>query len=181
MNYLDFTAIDFETGSGYRNSVCQVGLVRVERGVIIETYSSLIRPPDNFIRPDWTEDLHGISPEDTAHAPPFAESYTRWRHFVEGQTLVAHNAKFDMGCLAACLDEFCGIAAEFDAYCTCDTWRGAFESAALDACCAALGVTLVHHHDALADAEACARLFLLAQEQGRELKRYVLRGENNAR
>jgi len=52
MNYPDFTAIDFETGSGYRNSVCQVGLVRVERGVIVETYSSLIRPPANFIRED---------------------------------------------------------------------------------------------------------------------------------
>jgi DNA polymerase-3 subunit epsilon len=176
MKVPNFTAIDFETGSGYRNSVCQVGLVRVERGIIIETYSSLIRPPDNFIRPDWTESIHGISPEDTTHAPPFAESYPRWRHFVEGQTLVAHSAKFDMGCLAACLEEFCGIAADFDAYCTCDTWRGTFDSASLDACCAALGVTLTNHHNALADAEACARLFLLAQEQGRELKRYFWKG-----
>jgi DNA polymerase-3 subunit epsilon len=171
MNYIDFTAIDFETGSGYRNSVCQVGLVRVEHGVIVETYSSLIQPPKNFIRQDWTDDIHGISPKDTAHAPLFAESYPRWRHFVEGQTLAAHSARFDIGCLAACLSEFCGIAAEFDAYCTCNTWRGAFASASLAVCCTKLGVALVNHHNALADAEACARLFLLAQEQGREVKR----------
>ena len=29
-----FTAIDFETATGYRNSICQVGLVRVENEII---------------------------------------------------------------------------------------------------------------------------------------------------
>jgi len=42
----NFTAIDFETAQGYRWSICQVGLVRVEQGVItneiIYWYSHLI-------------------------------------------------------------------------------------------------------------------------------------------
>ena len=29
-----FTAIDFETAQGYRWSICQVGLVRYENGII---------------------------------------------------------------------------------------------------------------------------------------------------
>jgi DNA polymerase-3 subunit epsilon len=74
---LNFTAIDFETGSGYKNSVCQVGLVKVVQGVIMETYSGLIQPPNNFIREDFTE-IHQISPEDTEGAPRFAESYPLW-------------------------------------------------------------------------------------------------------
>jgi hypothetical protein len=52
-NLLDFTAIDFETGSGYRNSVCSVGLVKVVNGIIVESYSSRIKPPNNFIRDDF--------------------------------------------------------------------------------------------------------------------------------
>lgn len=36
---MDFTALDFETATGFRNSICQVGLVRVENGIIVEEKS----------------------------------------------------------------------------------------------------------------------------------------------
>jgi len=166
---LTFTAIDFETGSGYRNSVCQVGLVRVVNGVLAETYSGLIQPPNNFIREDFTE-IHGISPEDTKYAPGFAESYKRWKHFVENQTLVAHNMKFDYSCLSACLGEFCGITADFKTYCTMKIWHGFFENAKLNTCCRENDIELINHHNALADAEACARLFILAVNKDMDLK-----------
>jgi DNA polymerase-3 subunit epsilon len=166
---LDFTAIDFETASGYRNSVCQAGLVRIVNGVIVETYSSLIRPPDNFIRDDFTA-IHGITPEDTKYAPDFAESYPRWKHLVENQTLVAHNMKFDYNCLTACLRDFCGLRMTFKTYCTMKIWRGAFENTRLSTCCKENNIELIHHHNALADAEACARLFILAVNAGRNLK-----------
>ena len=167
---LSFTAIDFETGSGYRNSVCQVGLVKVVNGVISETYSGLIQPPNNFIRGDFTEKIHGISPEDTMYAPAFAESYKRWKHLIEGQTIVAHNMKFDYSCLSACLGEFCGITANFKTYCTMKIWRGAFDDASLETCCRGNNVELTNHHNALADAEACARLFILAVNRAMDLK-----------
>ncbi|MDR1143156.1 MAG: exonuclease [Spirochaetaceae bacterium] len=166
---LDFTAMDFETGSGYRNSVCQVGLVKVVNGAIVETYSSLIKPPNNFIRNDFTA-IHGISPEDTKYAPVFAESYPRWKHLVENQPLVAHNMKFDYNCLGACLRDFCDLHMTFKTYCTMKIWRGAFENARLSTCCKESGIELTHHHNALADAEACARLFILAVNSGRDLR-----------
>ncbi|MCL1994076.1 MAG: exonuclease domain-containing protein [Spirochaetes bacterium] len=166
---LSFTAIDFETGSGHRNSVCQVGLVKVVNGVIHETYSSLIRPPDNFIS-EHTFQVHGIYSRDTQFAPGFAESYKRWKHLVENQILVAHNMMgFDYGCLSACLSEFCGISADFKTYCTMKIWRGYFENASLDTCCRGAGIRLDNHHNALADAEACAKLFLLAVNKGMDL------------
>ena len=170
---LNFTAIDFETSSNNRNSVCQVGLVRVINGVLSESYASLIRPPKNYIRRDFT-DIHGISPQDTEGAPAFAESYERWKHFVEGQILVAHYMQFDFACLSTCLREFCGIEAPSPAplatYCTCETWRGHFVNAKLDTCCRENGIQLLNHHNALADAEAAAKLFLLAVNKGMDLK-----------
>ncbi|MDR2869551.1 MAG: 3'-5' exoribonuclease [Deferribacteraceae bacterium] len=166
---LNFTAIDFETACGYRNSVCQVGLVKVVNGVIIDEYCGLIQPPNNFIRQDFTG-IHGIEPAQTAHAPSFADSYPRWRHFIEAQTLVAHNMQFDLGCLQACLQSFYGLEMEFNTYCTMLTWRGAFENAQLATCCRQLGIDLSHHHNALADARACAELFIAAVTSGRSLR-----------
>lgn len=43
-----FTAIDFETAQGYRWSICQVGLVRVNNGIITDEINLLVQPPDNY-------------------------------------------------------------------------------------------------------------------------------------
>jgi DNA polymerase-3 subunit epsilon len=43
-----FTALDFETATGYRNSICQVGLVRVANGIITQEINVLVQPPDNY-------------------------------------------------------------------------------------------------------------------------------------
>ena len=65
-----FTAIDFETAHGKRWSICQVGLVRIENGIIKEQLSLLVKPPNNFY---WNNfiDIHGITPQQTANAPTF--------------------------------------------------------------------------------------------------------------
>lgn len=54
-----FTAIDFETAPGKRNSIYQVGLVRVENGVITNELSILVQPPGNFYW-DRLADIHRI-------------------------------------------------------------------------------------------------------------------------
>lgn len=43
---MNFTAIDFETAQGYRWSICQVGFVRVENGIVIQEVDFLVQPPD---------------------------------------------------------------------------------------------------------------------------------------
>jgi DNA polymerase-3 subunit epsilon len=166
---LNFTAIDFETATGYRNSVCQIGLVKVINGIVVDEYCGLVQPPDNYIREDFSS-IHGIYPEQTNHAPTFDKSYDKWKHFVEGQTLVAHNMKFDFSCLKTCLKEICGIEAEFKTYCTMKIWKGEFDNAQLSTCCENNDIELQNHHNALADAKACAELFILAIKNGRDLK-----------
>ena len=54
-----FTAIDFETAQGYRWSICQVGIVRVVDGIIIEELNILVQPPDNYYWPQFIN-IHGI-------------------------------------------------------------------------------------------------------------------------
>ena len=49
-----FTAIDFETAQGYRWSICQVGLIRVEKGIITKELNILVQPPNNYY---WSRDM----------------------------------------------------------------------------------------------------------------------------
>ena len=59
-----FTAIDFETAQGYRWSICQVGLIRVENGIITKELDILVQPPNNYYWDIFTG-MHGISSKDT--------------------------------------------------------------------------------------------------------------------
>ena len=65
-----FTAIDFETAQGHRWSICQVGLIRVEDGIITKELNILVQPPNNYYWNRFT-DIHGISSKDTHKSPKF--------------------------------------------------------------------------------------------------------------
>ena len=41
-----FTALDFETATGYRNSICQVGWIRVEIRNIVKKVNIFVQLPD---------------------------------------------------------------------------------------------------------------------------------------
>jgi len=98
----------------------------------------------------------------TAEAPDFPASWTIWRHWIEGQTVVAHNVSFDRSCLDQAL-EFYGLEpVAYETQCTYRIWGHS-----LDSCCRDLGIPLKNHHDALEDAMACARLYLEAGRQGK--------------
>lgn len=59
-----FTAIDFETAQNPRWSICQVGIVLVEGGRVVDTVTKLVQPPDNYYSNRIT-DMHGICTTDT--------------------------------------------------------------------------------------------------------------------
>lgn len=150
-----FTAIDFETAQGYRWSICQVGLVRVENGIITDELNLLVRPPDNYY---WNRfiDIHGITPQMTAHAPTFGEVWHQVRPFVEGQNVVAHNGmNFDFPVLSATLQYYGLSTPEYEKHCTYRIFRSG-----LAMLCDSYNIPL-NHHDALSDAKACAELFLI--------------------
>ena len=99
---MDFAAIDFETATAKRDSACSVAVVEIRDGKLVDSYYSLIQPPGNDYH--WfNTKIHGITREDTADAPDFAGIWPELSEHLAGRIVVAHNARFDMGVLAACL------------------------------------------------------------------------------
>ncbi|MFY0600231.1 MAG: 3'-5' exonuclease [Cyclobacteriaceae bacterium] len=153
MKLEDFTAIDFETAQRDPASICQVGLVRVEGGEVVETYNQLVRPPNNYYFYKNIE-VHGIRPEDTEEAPTFDRVWQEFRHWIEDQVVVAHNSNFDFNCLRHSLAYYDDIQPEFEERCTLKVYRRGL------AYLSKKYKIPLQHHDALSDANACAMLYL---------------------
>lgn len=158
----DFAAIDFETANQHPSSVCSVGVVVVRGGEVVERFYSLIHPePDYYFY--WCRRVHGLGPEDTDGAPNFEQVWRQVAPLVEGLPLVAHNARFDEGCLRAAMQVY---RMDWPGYVFHDTLAAArrrlhaLPNHQLHTVAEACGYRLEHHHHALADAEACAAIAL---------------------
>jgi DNA polymerase-3 subunit epsilon len=158
-----FVAIDFETADPGPDSACAVGLVRVEDGRIARRESCLIRPPRARFVFTW---VHGITWEDVAGRPTFGELWPGLEPIIDGADfLAAHNARFDRAVLEACCRS-AGLAAPKQPFeCTVKLARKVWgiRPTKLSDVCRALDIRL-NHHEALSDAEACARIVIAATE-----------------
>ena len=150
---VNFTAIDFETAHGQPWSICQVGLVVVEQGVIVKELEFLVQPPGNEYHWGNTR-VHGISRKTTAAAPLFPEVWPELQPYIAGKHVVAHNALFDCTCLRQTLSFYRLEPVSFRQHCTVKIYKKN-----LAALCRQYGISL-NHHNALSDARACALLFL---------------------
>ncbi len=158
-----FVALDFETADYCPDSACALGLVRVENHRIVERTYSLIKPPrKRFV---FTY-LHGITWDDVAGQPTFAELWPSLTPILEGvDFLAAHNASFDRSVLQKCC-EVAGLEPPRIPFrCTVQlarqTWK--IYPTKLHHVCDYLGITLKHHH-AASDAEACALIVMAAHK-----------------
>lgn len=95
----EFVAVDLETTgcSPGRNSIIEIGAVRMRDGVVQAEFSSLVRPSDPL--PRAITQLTGITHEMLATAPSVEEVVGAFRAFAAGAVLVAHNYRFDLGFL----------------------------------------------------------------------------------
>jgi DNA polymerase-3 subunit epsilon len=159
-----FIAIDFETATSYRNSACAVGIITVNNGIIIEEFQTLIKPPNNEYH--WrNSQVHGITENDTQHAPTFNEIYPEIKKRLEGKTVVAHNESFDRSVLQKTMAEIginyaeLNISARWECTMKLCKLSDRYPSGKLNECCAIDNIEL-KHHDALSDARACAKLYL---------------------
>lgn len=154
MNPLNFTALDFETATPDHNSICQVGIVVVKTGIITKKYASLVKPPNNEFAYHNIK-VHGIEPFMTENAPSFYEVWSEFSKYIIDQHLVCHNASFDLTKLESSLNYYMIPIPKFTHSCTMSIFGGS-----LDNCCKKHNIDFFNHHDALSDAEACARLYL---------------------
>lgn len=155
----DFAAIDFETANNERTSVCSVGVVIVRDGEIVDSFYSLIQPEPNYYN-YWCSQVHGLCREDTDDAPVFPEVWAQIEPLIDGLPLVAHNKAFDESCLKAVFRCYQMDYPDYEFHCTCQAARRFFghnlPNHQLHTVAARCGYHLENHHNALADAEACA-------------------------
>lgn len=158
---LDFVAIDFETANFFRGSACSVGVVHVENGQVVSTRSQYIYQ-DEFA--DFHIGLHGITPEDVADAPTFAEVWPEILDSIGHLPLVAHNAAFDTGVIRDALVDSEMAWPDLTYACTLVLSRRTYTLASyrLPLVAEAAGITFdsSQHHRADMDAEIAARIML---------------------
>ena len=147
---LDFTAIDFETANPSTASACAVGLARVRNGRVVATADWLIQPPpghDEFY--EWNTRIHGIRAHDVVA-------------FAGADVLVAHNAGFDMNVLKRACAATGDACPPYRYVCSLQVSRKVYdlESYRLPLVAAAAGFGEFPHHDAGADAHACAQIII---------------------
>jgi DNA polymerase-3 subunit epsilon len=163
---MNFVAMDFETASAQRHSAVSMALVVVRDNILVDEFYTLIKPESYFDRRNTA--IHGIREEDVLDAPKFPAV---WEHiqqfFTPNQLVIAHNAPFDNGVLRETLGHY-GIAAPH--YLSLDTVRTSrkfypeLPNHKLNTVAAALDIDLEHHHNALDDTVAAARILLTQAE-----------------
>ena len=158
---MNFTAIDFETATSAYSSICSMGICVVENNKIVERKSFLIKPTP-FEFNDYNILIHGIHPEDVEECRTFDGYWEQIKPYLEGKTVIAHNAQFDVGALRATLDLFGIEYPSFEYICTVKLSQKAYpelESHKLNFLGEALGICF-NHHEACDDAYACAGILL---------------------
>lgn len=154
----DFVAIDFEAANASYTSACSMGVVIVRNDEITERMYTLLHPVPNYYH--WyNSKVHGLKRKDTDNAPTFNMVWPQIAPLVKGLPFVAHGMLFDRRVLRELHKLYKIPYPEYKFYCTHKGSEKALpdlENHKLDTVAAYFGYELDKHHNALADAEACA-------------------------
>ena len=162
MQGINFIAIDFETATAQRTSICEAGICVVKDGKVVETKSWLVRPEGNMYS-SWNIRIHGIHPEDTQSSPSFSEVWSEiMSYLADCPILVAHNAAFDISCIRHSLEYYGLKHPNITYYCSLRAARHLYDFGCnkLDCLCDQFEIPYGTHHRAGDDANMCAQLFL---------------------
>ena len=160
-----YSVVDIETTGGLKggNRITEIGIVKVQHGKVIDTWTSLVNPERHI--PGFITSLTGISDSMVYNAPVFVNIVKPLLDKLAGSIFVAHNVNFDYGFIK----KECEMAGHFfkmPKMCTVVESRKAFKglkSYSLGNLSAHFNLNLTSHHRALADATATAELLLLIQ------------------
>lgn len=151
-----FAAIDFEHATSAKGSICSVGIAIFEDGNVIDTFYSLVRPPNNEYS-IYTIKKHKITPEQTINSLRFDEVFPEIKRRLIGKKVIAHGAfHTDKHCLEQAM-AFYDIQDQM--YLNWECTQNIVE-VALHIACKECDIMLEHHH-ALSDAIACGQLYNL--------------------
>ena len=169
-----FVVFDLETTglSAARDSICELGAVRVQALELVDSFQSLVKPAVPL--PEPVANLTGLLERDLRRAPSVSTVVRGFLAFAGDDLLVAHNARFDQRFLERQLLRLHGRRLREPPLCTAALARRLLEGRRRRVGLASLaeffGVSTRPCHRALPDAQATAEVLLhligLAQELG---------------
>ncbi|MEV0271118.1 exonuclease domain-containing protein [Hamadaea sp. NPDC050747] len=153
-----YVVIDLETTGLFpaEDRIVEIAMARVEDDRIVEEWATLIDPG----RDPGPTFLHHISQDMVTGAPTFREIAGEILARLDGTIVVAHNAAFEEGFLAAELARLPIEVPPIPAFCTLRVAREVLASPnyRLATCCEVCGIDLRDAHTALGDVRATAEL-----------------------
>jgi DNA polymerase III subunit epsilon len=174
---LNFVAIDVETANADMASICQIGLVKCENGIMSDEWKSYVDPEDYF--DGINVSIHGIDETTVEGAPTFPELSETIRSYLASSVVVCHT-HFDRVAMRQAHQRYNVIAPE------CTWLDSAMVARRVWTECARKGYGLYDvcrmlgydfkHHDALEDAKAVVHVFLAASnETGLDINNWLKR------
>ena len=174
---MEFVAIDVETANADMASICQIGLVKYENGILLEEWKTYVDPEDCF--DSINVSIHGIDEFIVRGAPTFPELADMLRSYLENTVVVCHT-HFDRVALQQAAQRY-GLNVPpstwlDSAQVARRTWKEcARKGYGLHDVCEMLGYAF-KHHDALEDAKAAAHILLTAvSESGLDIDGWLRR------
>jgi len=160
---LNFVALDVETANSDVASICQIGIAKYAAGQLVDEWSSLIDPEDDF---DFMNvAIHGITAQAIAGCPTLPEVLDVLDRYLSNAICVCHT-HFDRGSIRRAFEKYgfeqLNIVWLDSASVARRTWKDcAWRGYGLANICRMIGYEF-EHHDALEDAKACGQVMLAA-------------------
>ncbi len=159
--------LDVETTglSPIRNRIIEIGIIRVEYGIVVSKYQTLINP-QMYVSP-FIEEVTGIRKEELDLAPLFEDVQRTITEKIEGCYLAAHNARFDYAFLK---NEFRRLELPFSQkhFCTVKLSKYLFprhRRHSLDDIIQRFDITCTNRHRALDDTQVLWDFYQRIQQQ----------------
>lgn len=174
---MDFVALDVETANADMASICQIGLVDCENGVLTNEWKSYVDPEDYFA--DINISIHGIDESVVKDAPTFPEVIDTLRLCLENKIVVCHT-HFDRVAIYQASRRYGVTVPAINWLDSARVARRAWSECSrknygLHNVCQMLGYEF-KHHDALEDAKAAAHILLAAiKESGLDVDGWIKR------
>ncbi len=162
---ISFVAFDFETTGLYpeNDRIIEIGALKFVNGKVIDTFEQLVNPQMSI--PAAATRINGIFNKDVSDKPVIGEVLPRFSAFINGNVLIAHNARFDISFLDKALSRLGEQSVRNRVLDTCSILRRVFKgrrSYSLQNLAGDFSLEVKNAHRALDDARICMELFLIA-------------------
>ena len=167
---MKYAVVDIETtgGSAKSNSITEIAIIRIENGVEIDRFETLINP--NRLIPPKISTLTGITNEMVSDAPEFHEVAQAIWERTHDHVFVAHNVNFDYSFIR---EQFALLGSQWrpKRLCTVRLSRKLIPnlySYSLGKIAEQLGYRINARHRAMGDCDFTANLFLRLLEKDKD-------------